>query len=40
LARVQLLAPIEPSKYASREELQSAVRDAIAEALPPEMKPI
>src|ERR1700679_126777 len=40
LARVQLLPAIEPSKYSSREELQSAVRDAIAEALPPEMKPI
>jgi 1-acyl-sn-glycerol-3-phosphate acyltransferase len=39
LARIQLLPPIEPSKYATREELQLAVRDAIAEALPPEMKP-
>jgi 1-acyl-sn-glycerol-3-phosphate acyltransferase len=40
LARVQLLPAIEPSKYSSREELQAAVRNAIAEALPPEMKPI
>jgi 1-acyl-sn-glycerol-3-phosphate acyltransferase len=40
LARIQLLPPIEPSKYATREELQLAVRRAIAEALPPEMKPI
>jgi 1-acyl-sn-glycerol-3-phosphate acyltransferase len=40
LARIQFLPPIEPSKYPTREELQLAVRDAIAEALPPEMKPI
>jgi 1-acyl-sn-glycerol-3-phosphate acyltransferase len=40
LARIQLLPAIEPSKYGTREELQSAVRGAIAEALPPEMKPL
>jgi 1-acyl-sn-glycerol-3-phosphate acyltransferase len=39
LARIQLLPAIEPSDYATREELISAVRNAIAEALPPEMKP-
>jgi 1-acyl-sn-glycerol-3-phosphate acyltransferase len=39
LARVQLLPPIEPSNYATREEVQSAVRNAIAAALPPAMKP-
>jgi 1-acyl-sn-glycerol-3-phosphate acyltransferase len=39
LARVQLLPAIEPSEFATREELQLAVRSAIAEALPPEMKP-
>jgi 1-acyl-sn-glycerol-3-phosphate acyltransferase len=39
LARIQLLPAIEPSDYATREELMSAVRNAIAEALPPEMKP-
>jgi len=39
LARVQMLPAIEPSKYATREALMSAVRNAIAEALPPEMKP-
>jgi 1-acyl-sn-glycerol-3-phosphate acyltransferase len=39
LARIQLLPAIEPSEYATREELMSAVRCAIAEALPPEMKP-
>jgi len=39
LARIQLLPPIEPSKYETREELMLAVRNAIAEALPTEMKP-
>jgi 1-acyl-sn-glycerol-3-phosphate acyltransferase len=39
LARIQLLPPVEPSNYKTREELMLAVRDAIAEALPPEMKP-
>ena len=39
LAKVQLLPAVEPSDYATREELMVAVRSAIAEALPPEMKP-
>ena len=39
LARVQLLPAVEPSDYATREELMVAVKNAIAEALPPEMKP-
>jgi 1-acyl-sn-glycerol-3-phosphate acyltransferase len=39
LARIQLLPAVEPSKYETREELLLAVRSAIAEALPPEMKP-
>ena len=39
IARIQFLPAIEPSAYATREELISAVRDEIAEALPPEMKP-
>ena len=39
VARIQLLPVIEPSQYASREEILRAVRAAIAEALPPEMKP-
>jgi 1-acyl-sn-glycerol-3-phosphate acyltransferase len=39
LARIQLLPAIEPSQFATREELLLAVRTAIAEALPPEMKP-
>ena len=40
VARIQVLPAIEPSKYATREELMAAVRSAIAEALPPEMKPV
>jgi 1-acyl-sn-glycerol-3-phosphate acyltransferase len=39
LARLQMLPVVEPSKYETREELMLAVRNAIAEALPPEMKP-
>jgi 1-acyl-sn-glycerol-3-phosphate acyltransferase len=39
VARVQLLPAIEPSDYATRDELMRAVRNAIAEALPAEMKP-
>jgi 1-acyl-sn-glycerol-3-phosphate acyltransferase len=39
LARFQLLPAIEPSHYATREQLMLAVRRAIAEALPPEMQP-
>ena len=39
VARIRVLPAIEPSKYESREELMAAVRSAIAEALPPEMKP-
>lgn len=39
LARLQFLAPIDPTLYATREALMNAVRDSIAAALPPEMKP-
>ena len=39
LARVQFLPVIEPSQFATREELIAAVRRAIAEALPEEMRP-
>jgi 1-acyl-sn-glycerol-3-phosphate acyltransferase len=39
VAKVRLLPVIEPSNYATRDELMRAVRNAIAEALPPEMKP-
>jgi 1-acyl-sn-glycerol-3-phosphate acyltransferase len=34
-----VLRAVEPSKYATREELMAAVRGAIAEALPQEMQP-
>jgi 1-acyl-sn-glycerol-3-phosphate acyltransferase len=40
LARIQLLPAIEPSHYATREGLLLAVRNAIASALPEEMKPL
>jgi 1-acyl-sn-glycerol-3-phosphate acyltransferase len=40
VARVQLLAPIDPAQYGSREEILRAVYGAIAEALPVEMKPL
>jgi 1-acyl-sn-glycerol-3-phosphate acyltransferase len=39
LARIQLLPAIESSAYATRDELMRAVRNAIAQALPEEMKP-
>jgi len=38
-AKIQLLPAIEPSQYATREDLLAAVRVAIAQALPEEMKP-
>ncbi len=40
VARVQLLPVVEPADYATREDLLRAVRLAIAEALPAEMKPV
>ncbi len=39
VVRMQLLPVIEPSQYATREELMAAVRSAIADTLPAEMKP-
>jgi 1-acyl-sn-glycerol-3-phosphate acyltransferase len=39
VAQVRLLPTIEPGQYETREELLNAVRRAIAEALPEEMKP-
>jgi 1-acyl-sn-glycerol-3-phosphate acyltransferase len=39
LARIQMLPAIEPSRYETREELMAAVRNAIAQALPQEMRP-
>lgn len=38
-ARIQLLPAIDPNAYETREELLRAVRVAIAEALPEDMKP-
>lgn len=40
VARVRFLPVIEPSQFASREETLRAVRTAIAEALPEEMRPM
>jgi 1-acyl-sn-glycerol-3-phosphate acyltransferase len=40
VAKVQFLPVIEPTQYETREELLKAVRKAIAEALPDEMKPV
>lgn len=40
VGRVQLLPVIESSEYTTREELIRAVRGAIADALPEEMKPL
>ena len=39
-ARLKLLPAIEPSVFQTREELLRAVRNAIADALPNEMKPL
>jgi 1-acyl-sn-glycerol-3-phosphate acyltransferase len=39
VARVQLLPTINPADYQTREELMRAVHDAMAAALPDEMKP-
>jgi 1-acyl-sn-glycerol-3-phosphate acyltransferase len=40
VARVRMLPVIEPSQFATREELLRAVRQEIAEALPEEMRPL
>jgi 1-acyl-sn-glycerol-3-phosphate acyltransferase len=40
VARVQMLRAIDSKAYATREELMAAVHEALAEALPPEMKPL
>jgi 1-acyl-sn-glycerol-3-phosphate acyltransferase len=39
VAQVRMLPVIEPAEYATREDLLRAVRQAIADALPDEMKP-
>jgi 1-acyl-sn-glycerol-3-phosphate acyltransferase len=38
-ARLQVLDPIDPSQYATREDLMTAVHSALAAALPPHMRP-
>jgi len=40
VARIQFLPPVEPSQFATREDLLRAVREEIREALPNEMKPL
>lgn len=40
VAQIRLLPAIEPREYQTREDLLRAVREAIAEALPDEMKPL
>jgi 1-acyl-sn-glycerol-3-phosphate acyltransferase len=40
VARVQMLEAIDSRAYATREELMAAVHDALAAALPAEMKPL
>jgi 1-acyl-sn-glycerol-3-phosphate acyltransferase len=40
VAHIQLLAPIYPTAYDSRDALMAAVRESIAAALPEEMKPV
>jgi len=39
VARIAMLPAIDPARYETREELMTAVRAAIAEALPEEMQP-
>jgi 1-acyl-sn-glycerol-3-phosphate acyltransferase len=38
-ARIELLPPIDPAQFATRDQLMRAVRDAISQALPEEMRP-
>jgi len=40
LAKVQMLEAIEPGNYATREALMAAVHEAIAAALPEDMRPV
>lgn len=39
VARVQMLAPIDPAQFSTRDELMRAVRQSISDALPNEMRP-
>jgi 1-acyl-sn-glycerol-3-phosphate acyltransferase len=40
VARVQMLAPINPKAFSTREALMAAVREAMVAALPEEMRPL
>jgi 1-acyl-sn-glycerol-3-phosphate acyltransferase len=40
VARIQMLPPLDPANYSTREELMYAARQAIANALPEEMQPL
>jgi 1-acyl-sn-glycerol-3-phosphate acyltransferase len=40
VARIQMLPPIYPADFESRESLMAAVKSAIANALPPQMHPL
>jgi len=40
VARVQMLAPIDPAQYATRDALMQAVRAAMIAALPDQMRPL
>jgi 1-acyl-sn-glycerol-3-phosphate acyltransferase len=40
VATIEMLAPIDPKDYATREQLMGAVKAAIAAALPVEMRPV
>ena len=40
VARIEYLKPIYPAEYETREKLMAAVRKAIVEALPEEMRPV
>jgi 1-acyl-sn-glycerol-3-phosphate acyltransferase len=40
VARIEYLKPIYPAEYETREKLMAAVRTAIVEALPEEMRPV
>ena len=40
LARMEILAPIDPNLHPTREDLMAAVHQSIAAALPPEMQPL
>ena len=40
VARVQMLRPLDPAQFGTRDELMRAVRQSISDALPEEMRPV